>query len=142
MMSGSSAQPIMACRQTCCVDSVKSYVSGTRGGNAEPSHEPESACIRSMSRREKRASSKAAMGAKGTLESGFDVQFQNAARVASNEANDVNTEAQGSGSVMKGSDCFLDLQLFLGYRPVGLSRNPACRILMLGRISANCLRNA
>ena len=54
-------------------------------------------------------------------------------RIAYNEDNNVIMTVTGSASQMRGSEFFGDKQLFPGYRPMDLIRNPACLRIFNGQ---------
>ena len=45
-------------------------------------------------------------------------------------------------SQMRGSEYFRDKQLFPGYRPIGMSRNPACLKILIDRNRSSCQKTA
>ena len=61
-------------------------------------------------------------------------------RVACNEANNVITTAPGSATPIRGFIIYLDMQLFPGYVPMGLSKNSACLKSGIGQDQCNLPR--
>lgn len=63
-------------------------------------------------------------------------------RVSYNKGSDVIITVSGSASRLRGSESFTSKQLFPGYRPMGLSKDPARSKFIMDKYSVICKNTA